>query len=295
MSDVAGDCVHPTHGKFGTDYLTDLVVHWLEGAPAANPSATAANPSAPAAHDNTLSQSASTTTTTTTATTTIPAAPTAPLVGATTDVTDVTDDHLPPPLHSRVLNQARTTTACYFVDSHSSGRASQPQSKASTWMSVPWRSAYCPTPAAFAASFGGGARFSGSQGARPTPATLAASFDGGAGSMGGSALQDGGEGKCVMLRHESCHPRASYQQIMRMWAPRPRPLSPGSDTPQGQQHQLSSDTSSLGQQPPAGGVGAWRGPRGWIWCEPMAHTHTAHTLHALPVLSTVCMCTLLTS
>ena len=29
MAEVARDCIHPMHGTFGTDYVTDLLVHWL--------------------------------------------------------------------------------------------------------------------------------------------------------------------------------------------------------------------------------------------------------------------------
>ena len=32
ISDVAGDCLHPTSGKHGVDYMTEMVIHWTQAA-----------------------------------------------------------------------------------------------------------------------------------------------------------------------------------------------------------------------------------------------------------------------
>ena len=34
-TDIAGDCLHPIHGLLGTEYLTDILVHWTSSAAAA--------------------------------------------------------------------------------------------------------------------------------------------------------------------------------------------------------------------------------------------------------------------
>ena len=48
IQDIAGDCLHPVHGKRGVDYMTDLLVHWTERAAAAvATSAAAATSSVP--------------------------------------------------------------------------------------------------------------------------------------------------------------------------------------------------------------------------------------------------------
>jgi hypothetical protein len=28
IRDIAGDCLHPAHGRLGTEYMTDILVHW---------------------------------------------------------------------------------------------------------------------------------------------------------------------------------------------------------------------------------------------------------------------------
>jgi hypothetical protein len=32
IGDIAGDCLHPSHGRLGTDYMTDMLVHWTSEA-----------------------------------------------------------------------------------------------------------------------------------------------------------------------------------------------------------------------------------------------------------------------
>jgi hypothetical protein len=110
LADVAQDCVHPLHGKHGSHYVAELMVHWLTLA-----RANMARSSTSVQHGNRVLRADAR--------------------------SSKARPRLPRVLYGReVGRQMRAVTACYFF--HADGGLDHAAGD-TTWMVIPWRSADC--------------------------------------------------------------------------------------------------------------------------------------------------------